>query len=483
MDALEILRLIWSLKNRLAPINRIPPEILALIPESQDIYYKDKDLIALTHVCRAWREIFVSHSSLWTNFDCTNADKTRVYLERSKSSPINLWLCRDNVLPPDDPFLQVVPHAVGRLKSLSLAGNLGNLQDFTAHLSRHAPLLERLNIDAGSLLGPPHHPPLPTGLFQGDLSSLRELHLQSIRTELPWRNMANLTSFTLGHTLLGDLSITQLLDFFEGAPGLRGIKFNSATPTSGGQDGRLVSLGCLKKMDIILGRPSSLFLDHLLIPVGAKLEKWVDSFDRVIEDHLPKSLDNLRNISNFTKVRLQVGVGSTRMKLSGTNGQFCIASLDGTLHSALGSLSRLDTSKIERLEVVNDADPYLDPPYRQLLPLKCLRDLTFSRCANLDTYLEALHPNTSSSKVMACPELGKLTIVLRTDGEEFDPKLVIGIAAVRVERGAKLGTVRIVGGQDRLDPGDVLELRKHVSHVEYGPEAVDSDSGGSDEEY
>ena len=474
MDALEVLRLIWSLKNRLAPINRIPPEILALIPEPQDIYYKDKDLIALTHVCRAWREIFVSYSSLWTNFDCSNADKTRVYLERSKSSPINLSLRRDDVLPPGDPFLQVVPHLIGRLKSLSIAGRFANPQD-------RVPLLEWLDADSGSSLGPSHQP-IVTTLFEGDLSSLRELYLQSVRTELPWRNMVNLTSLTLSHMSPSDLSITQLLDFFEGAPRLCDIILTSATPTTGGQDGRLVSLGCLKKMDILLGPPSSLFLDHLLIPVGAKLERWVDSFHRVVEDHLPRSLDNLRNISNFTKVRLQVGAGSTRMKLSGTNGQFCIASLDGTLCSALGSLARLDTSKVERLEVVNDADPYLEPPYQQLLPLKCLRTLTLSRCANLDTYLEALHPNTSLSKVMACPELGKLTIVLRTDGE-FDPKFVIGITAARAARGAKFGTVRIVGGQDRLDPGDVLELRKHISHVEYGPEAVDSDSDGSDEEY
>lgn len=41
----------------------------------------------------------------------------------------------------------------------------------------------------------------------------------------------------------------------------------------------------------------------------------------------------------------------------------------------------------------------------------------------------------------------------------------------------RLGTFRIVDRQDTLDPGDMLELRKHFMRVEYGPEVdvVDED--------
>ena len=60
--------------------------------------------------------MFTSRSSLWTNFDCEDVEKTRVYLERSKSSPIKVWLDRDYVLFLHDPFLQIVPRAVGRLE-------------------------------------------------------------------------------------------------------------------------------------------------------------------------------------------------------------------------------------------------------------------------------------------------------------------------------------------------------------------------------
>lgn len=249
------------LKEQARPNQPYPPEVLNLIPDFWDMGNRDEDLIALTHVCQAWRETFISRSSLWAYFNCKNADKSRVYLERSKYSPINLWLEKENVISPCDPFLQIIPHSVGRLKSLSVKWKSRRAQENTVYLSCYAPLLERLDVDGGSRSGTWGNLVLTTTLFDGDLSSLRMLHLPCVRTELPWRNMINLTSFALGYTSPGAPSIRQFLDFFENAP-LRRIKFESATPASGGQDGQLVSLACLKRMDILWGRPS-LLLDHL----------------------------------------------------------------------------------------------------------------------------------------------------------------------------------------------------------------------------
>jgi len=73
-------------------------------------------------------------------------DKTLVYLERSKSYPIDLSLYRYKELHPSDPFIQIIPLCIGRLKSLSIMGTPGNIQDITTHLSLPAPLLEELMI-------------------------------------------------------------------------------------------------------------------------------------------------------------------------------------------------------------------------------------------------------------------------------------------------------------------------------------------------
>ena len=289
----------------MAPTNQIPPEILALIPDFWDTHDGDKDLIALTHVCRAWREVFTSRSSLWTDLDCADGDKAHVYLERSKSSPINLSVRRNGDLSPSDPFFQIIPHVIGRLKSLSVRfwKAPGTLQDITAHLSRPAPLLEKLLIHGG-YYGRNRNVVLPSTLFNGELSSLRTLDLQSIRTGLPWRNMINLTSFTLAYASPCKLSIGQFLDFIESAPRLRIVHLRFATLTHDAQYGRLVSPAHLKEI-VISGRgPPSLLLNHLVIPVGAELITQVEFDAPVIEDHLPKSLDNLRNFSDFTTIEL-----------------------------------------------------------------------------------------------------------------------------------------------------------------------------------
>ncbi|KAF9789214.1 hypothetical protein BJ322DRAFT_987910, partial [Thelephora terrestris] len=77
-----------SWKNEFTPINWIPPEILTTIPHFLYSCYRYRVTIVLTHVCRAWREIFISRPSLWTDLCWKGAEKARTYIERSKSSPV-----------------------------------------------------------------------------------------------------------------------------------------------------------------------------------------------------------------------------------------------------------------------------------------------------------------------------------------------------------------------------------------------------------
>jgi len=450
----------------LAPINKIPPEILALIPDFLDTRDGDQDVITLTHVCHAWREVFVSRSSLWTNFDCSDEEKTRVYLERSKSSPINLslnLLVRDDILP-HDPFFQIIPHVAGRLKSLFVQGVTEDVEVIISHLSHPAPLLEHLSIRADFPLA--HHDPiLPSALFNGDLSSLRVLRLESVHTEFPWKNMVNLTSFTLSNTP-EEIPVGQLLDFFESTPHLEVIELYFAIPKAGTQSGRVVSLECLKSMYIKDDDPPSVLLDHLLIPVGAKLEIQAKLLSSLIGEHLPRSLDNLKNFSNFTAIRLH----HTDMEFSGPNGQVKITlwtSRGDLTELTLQSLAELDTSKTERFEIEDGDLLSKEPLYQALLPMKDLRTLTLSKCISPGTLIHALQP-TASSEVMVCPKLEEFILVpyhLHL-GDRSDITSITEIAAARASRGGKLKTVRIFSGPGTANL-DVSELRKHVWNVEY----------------
>jgi len=114
--------------------------------------------------------------------------------------------------------------------------------------------------------------------------------------------MVNLTSFTLGYVLDPGVTVGELLDFFESAPYLRDVDLTFSTPESGAQTGRLVHLAHLRKINFYGFQPPSLLLEHLLIPVGVEMTIDLDDDDLRIEDYFPKSLDNLRNLSNFTKI-------------------------------------------------------------------------------------------------------------------------------------------------------------------------------------
>jgi len=437
-------------------------------------------MIPLTHVCRAWRGAFSSRSSLWTSFQCQDADKTRVYLERSKSSAISLRIDREDVLSPHDPLFQVIPHATSRLKYLCIRTTPENIGHITPHLSHPAPLLECLWIDCGSGPEPRSIPVLATSLFNGNLPSLRSIHLVSVRTELPWRNMINLTWFALWHTPLGGISIGQLLDFFENTPHLKNIELRSATPTSGAQGGRLVSLAHLEWMSIQGDEPCSLLLHHLLIPVGAKLSIWVGSFGPRLEGHLPRSLDNFRNLSDLTKISLDLTESHPNMEFTGPNGQVSVTcrSPQGNLTSpALEYLAKIYTSKTEELIITRGSPPSGDLPRRAFLRMQDLHTLTLYRCRSIHFFIHALHPDTSSLGTVVCPNLEELVLVLRTNGEVFDIKDLINVAAARALCGAKLSIVRIIGGQDKVDLGGVLELREHVFDVESGPGVGDTNSG------
>ena len=141
-----MLRLVRSVKNTFAAINQIPPEVFSLIPDYWQDRHTGQDLITLSHVCRGWREIFTSRSSLWTYLDCADADKTRVYVERSRSLPLEIFLRKSQRISYcDDALPLVVPH-ISRLSSLTVCVRPNILLDLLNQLPFPAPLLTELKI-------------------------------------------------------------------------------------------------------------------------------------------------------------------------------------------------------------------------------------------------------------------------------------------------------------------------------------------------
>jgi len=74
---------------------------------------------------------------------------------------------------------------MGRLRSLLIEATPENLPDIATRLSYPAPLLESMSINSDRKSDPKTIPTLTSALFGGDLSSLRNLHLEYGCTELP----------------------------------------------------------------------------------------------------------------------------------------------------------------------------------------------------------------------------------------------------------------------------------------------------------
>jgi len=311
------------MKNGFAPINSIPSEVFSFIPWYLGEDDVDENLTTLTHVCRGWRELLIARPSLWARLDCKNANKTRVYLERSKLSPLGVSLYKDvDTTYLEDAFLSVVPH-ISRLKSLSIFGRVDILKNLTPRISYPTPLLREsmVTVDYNPT------PVLEETLFNGDLSSLRALSLAGVITHLPWENLSELTTFTLSRVPKYKISITQLLDFFENAHRLKDITLRHSVPTSSdAPPGRVVPLPCLKNLTIFARPECSVLLDHLPIPVGASLIMEFEFHGEAspLVDFLPTALGNFKNVSSITSASLCLNEVEKYVRLDGPSGGLCV---------------------------------------------------------------------------------------------------------------------------------------------------------------
>ena len=480
-DVLQVLNLVRSVKNTLAPINKIPPEVLSLIPNHWQCSDGDEDLIALTHVCHSWRELFTSCPLLWTRMDCTNVDKTKIYIERSKSSPLEIHLERSNDRSYREAALVLAATHVGRLRTISAEGDLTRIRTvLVKHFPCPVPSLKTLNIKHFRSYGTP--PTLPNELFNGVFSSLHELCLWGGVTPLPWRGLPNLTTFSLSCVPGDKISITQLLDFLESAPHLRHITFFKSIPDSSNAPAkRLVSLPYLNDLCIVAQPAHSILLNHLSIPVGASLtlKLTLEDNQSPILSHLPKSLNNLNNISHITAINLCFSLGQRSVRLNGPSGELYIrgnwtpvgGGRIGPTGLFLRSLDKFDTSRIQWLTATRcDDRPRPDTQvvtyaiYQILHPMDDLRILTLTQCNNLP-FILTLNPNKNPNEIVLCPKLKKVAFYIdRPDQLRIDE--LLSMAEERALRGAKLSGITIVGS-DTLLPTKLSQLQKHVSHVEY----------------
>jgi len=419
--------------------------------------------------------MFISCSSLWANLEVHNVEKTRTYIQRSKPSPLDVFIDRDFVDDTyvNDTFLPVIPH-IYRFKSLPVYGKFPPTA--LGRFYHHAPLLEELDIHLTDIPAPV----LSSELFNSNLSSLRKLTLGRVVTHLPWHNLANLTIFKLTSCPPGRNFVIQLLSFFQCAPPLRTVTLEDSIPTtSDAPPGRIVSLPRLKNLTITAEAGHNALLNHLCIPTRASLTLRLnpDGMKRPLRDHLSETLVNLKNLPHITTIHLLLDNIWKHARLSGPGGrlnvfirwrnEYPLGHMDSQILHSLSppTLSTTQRLAISRHEPLEPARVEKSSVFRTLSHMNKLHTLTLTKRHNLPYFL-ALNPKKKASKRVLCPDLGRLILYIKSQNQ-FCIEHLLAMAKERALRGAKLASVTIVGLGGLAPAEGVFGLREHVAHVDY----------------
>jgi len=446
-----------------------------MIPTYWEGNERDGNLIRLTHVCRGWRELFTSRPSLWTHLDFKSVEKTKVYIERSKSSPLEFYpRLTQSTLRREEALALAIPH-IGRLGALCVQANPPQLlPSLVKHFSCPLPFLRILKINVAP-------PVLPEELFNGDLSSLRELSLGGVITQLPWRGLLNLTMFNFRRVPGYSILLIHLLNFLESAPRLRYVILHNSIPNPDGDVvEKMVSLTHLKELSIITEQPHSALLGHLSIPAGAlvRLEFSFSGLESPIPSYLPNPRGTLHNLAHTTAVNLYFSPEQKSLRLTGPSGELYILGNwkrgDHKPRSGIGrflsSLDQFDVSRTRWLAVTgciyrpNMLQIETWHIYKALCPMDDLRTLTLTQCNNLH-FIIVLNPTKNPSNSVLCPKLEEIVFYIE-HSDHLRIKELLSMAEERASRGSKLPAITIVSAGALAPTKEVFQLRKHVSRVE-----------------
>ena len=227
--------------NSLVPINRLPLDVLSLIPTHLP---SQKDRFHATFVCRRWRRILLQHAGLWSQLILSKGEVyVKTLLERAKGSPLSILAsCMDPV-----GTILLLPPYTKQITNIDFENSSWvNIQGFSEIISGPLPLLRTLNINVVQGInpdGPDTATPPSQPLFSGAID-LKTFHLYSEGSAfLSHFVFPNLTSFELS-VASEKFHCLQLLDFLEAMPMLQvvDVKIITRLWLEGIPDGRVVVL-------------------------------------------------------------------------------------------------------------------------------------------------------------------------------------------------------------------------------------------------
>jgi len=250
LEAKHALSKIHSSMNTFPGINRLPPEVLALIPS---FLTEQKDLVSTTHVCRHWRNTIVASPPLWSPPDneTVHKDLVAAYIDRCGGTPLDVNFSSESDKNPS--FLKkVILHSSHIHRIRIPCAPWYHIAEISDAFETPLPLLRDVDLSIGYDLSPP---PFERPFFAG-ATNLVSLHLSDY----------NINSGTLLHFIIPTLThlslsfnepripmVGELLEFLRNSPLIEDLQIQAdvVLDASGGSSGfpdrfQPVDLLCLR---------------------------------------------------------------------------------------------------------------------------------------------------------------------------------------------------------------------------------------------
>ncbi|KAJ7149646.1 hypothetical protein C8R46DRAFT_1198654 [Mycena filopes] len=276
--------LLKARRNSIAPICRLPNELLARIIT---IYAIESETLfdlgwakVVTIVCQRWYAVARAEQSLWSFIDIGYGGRWgRFYrqLERSGVAPLTIKIPHCN----SRYYIDIVLDHSPRIAALDLSGETQHILHFLAELPNHNfPMLASLGLEAkqqGVRDPPGLVADLPAIVLDGSMPKLKELKLTLIN--LPWRSVRGLESLSLTKSNDSGAPVLQTLDMLfsmlELCPQLQTLKLEEVIPNELDYDGPQISLPNLTSIylrDHVL--LCWVVLKHLTFPLDAQVRLY-----------------------------------------------------------------------------------------------------------------------------------------------------------------------------------------------------------------
>ncbi|KAF8492738.1 hypothetical protein F5888DRAFT_1891575 [Russula emetica] len=295
-------RALKSRYNELAPISRLPCEVLSAIFSFLSVFaWNDgSGLLAwihVAHVCHRWRETALNHPRFWSHINFTKLTPVGVaeILSRAKMAPLHLkadstkWDAAHF-----ETFGRQLKAHISHTRHLKFSGY--QLSNVVKQLVSPTPTLESLSLSSAL-----YRVIIPDNLFNCTAPGLTSLELESCN--LSWKSplLKSLRILEIIHLSANARpKLDDWLDALNEMPQLKELSLQSATPRASLADpliSRTVTLPSLTHFHIdAFAKDCALALAHLVLPTLTWLHVNVESHDWEGEDVLPVIPYVIRNV-------------------------------------------------------------------------------------------------------------------------------------------------------------------------------------------